>query len=276
MKSAKAKHNQGQSLVELLIAAAVFSLMVSAVVLAIIEGYLSDLQAGQNALALSFAEEGIEAARSIRDNNWNDLTLGTYGLTVSANHWVFQGLEEDLSPKLNQGKRVITIEDAGNNRKLVRSRVTWEIVKGKSAERELATYLTNWHITQAVRQADFLDINTTGARLTGGNQTLSGITFTNTGSTNIVVSKMMLTWTNTRLIERVTLGGTVVWSRTGPGTPLGRQPSGSELDIQDFTLRPGWVNSSAFRFNGNMRRVTFTITVTMVDGSTKTVENIQP
>ena len=136
--------NRGQSLIELLIALGIFVVMVSVVAFLLIDSYISNLQASQNSKAIFLAEEGMEAARSIRDNSWDNLTAGPHGLTISENNWIFQGELEDISDKLPQGKRVITIGDINEDRKKVISQITWELFPARSQEISLVTYLTNW------------------------------------------------------------------------------------------------------------------------------------
>jgi len=134
---------RGQSLIELLIALGIFVVMVSVVAFLLIDSYISNLQASQNSKAIFLAEEGMEAARSIRDNSWDNLTAGPHGLTISENNWIFQGELEDISDKLPQGKRVITIGDIDEDRKKVTSKVSWQVAQ-KENKIELITYLTDW------------------------------------------------------------------------------------------------------------------------------------
>jgi len=276
MMAKKSSLNSGQSLIELLVAAGIFILVASAAVTALIGGQIANLQASQNAIALSLAQEGLEAARSIRDNSWADLTTGSHGLAISANRWVFQGTSEDLSLKLRNANRIVTISSAGSNRMLAQVAINWEIMPGRQAKTELSAYLTNWKIVQAT-EADYLTIDATAATLTNGNRRLKGITLLNTSPTTaITIDKITLTWNNSRLIQTAILGTTTVWSRTGPGTPSGRQPSATVLDIQDYQLAPTVLSTSEFRFNNNMNGAVFSITVTMLDGSQKTINNIAP
>jgi len=90
------------------------------------------------------AEEGMEAVRSIRDNSWDDLSAGSYGLTISNNNWIFQGTEEDVSDQLQTGVRKIIIEEVAPNRKKITSQVGWQFAKLRPQEIQLITYLTNW------------------------------------------------------------------------------------------------------------------------------------
>lgn len=135
---------KGQSLIELLVAIGVFVTVVSAVGLLLIRTYISAPQAIQYSQAVFLAQEGMEAVRSIRNNNWEDLIEGPHGLAVFNNHWVFQGSEEDVSSQLPQGKRKITVENLTPDKKRIVSQVIWESPWQAQDKTELITFLTNW------------------------------------------------------------------------------------------------------------------------------------
>lgn len=134
----------GQSLIEVLVALAIFVLVISVLFALLGNSFLSSRQAQETSQALFLAEEGLEASRSLRDNNWDDLSSGSHGLVIADNHWIFQGTEEDLSSQLNQGKRQIMISDLEPERKLVSSRVWWQISPARNNEVILATVLSHW------------------------------------------------------------------------------------------------------------------------------------
>lgn len=138
------RNQSGQSLIELLIAMAVLVMAVSAITFIILDVYLSDRAGRERTKAVFLAKEGMEVARSIRDNNWASLINGSHGLTLSDNKWIFQGTEEDLSTFLKEGKRKIIIEEIDSNRKRVTSQVTWKLTELRSQNVSLITYLTNW------------------------------------------------------------------------------------------------------------------------------------
>jgi len=138
------KLQKGQSLMELLIAMGVFVMIISAIIFLIIDSYTIHRLGREETIAVFLAEEGLEAVRSIRDSNWNDLQDGNYGLAISGRKWIFQGSEEDLSDALKQGKRVITISTIDADKKEIKSKITWEFKENRSQEIILITYLTNW------------------------------------------------------------------------------------------------------------------------------------
>ena len=101
----------------------------------------------------------------------------------------------------------------------------------------------------------------------GGKQ-LRELYFTNTGDTTVTIDKITFTWSNSRRIEQVFIDNVKVWSDGGPGTPSGTQPSGVELDIQNFTMTPGQTSElNKGQFSGAMSGATLTMTVTFSDGS---------
>lgn len=137
-------HKQGQSLLELIIAVGVFALMVGLLASFILSSYVSGRLANEITKANFLAEEGIEAVRSIRDNNWSDLTPEDHGLVISGNNWIFQGAQEDISGQLKGGVRKIVIEDINPDTKKIISQVSWQFTRDRFQQIELITYLTNW------------------------------------------------------------------------------------------------------------------------------------
>lgn len=135
---------KGQSLIELIVAIAIFSISISVLIFFLLDSYIAGRLAFEMEKANFLAEEGMEAARSIRDNNWQDLTAGNHGLTIFGGHWIFQGAEEDISSELREGTRQVLIEDITLDRKKVTSMVNWQFSEGRPEEVKLISYLTNW------------------------------------------------------------------------------------------------------------------------------------
>lgn len=138
------KNQSGQSLVELIIAMGVIVLVISSVAFLVIDSYASGRLSKEITQASFLAEEGMEAIRSIRDNSWDDLSPGTYGLAISGSNWILQGSPEDISSQLNAGIRTIIIEEIDLDRKKITSQVDWKFVEARPQQVQLITYLTNW------------------------------------------------------------------------------------------------------------------------------------
>ncbi|MDX9892842.1 MAG: prepilin-type N-terminal cleavage/methylation domain-containing protein [Patescibacteria group bacterium] len=151
--------NKGFSLVEVILAVALFGMFATALLGLLMNSYGSDVQARQKDLATLYAQEGMEAVWSIRRQSWNFLNNGTFGLDNSAGYWQF--LEE---ADLLDGRytRTIIIADAcrdgGSNlvdcltpgatvdlyAKKVISKVDYASINGIANSVELSAYLTAW------------------------------------------------------------------------------------------------------------------------------------
>lgn len=131
---------RGFSLVEVLLAVSIFGLIVTALVGGLIFGQQSTALAGARSRATILADEGLEAVRNIRDENFSNLTDGAFGLAISANQWVFSG----TSDTTDIFTRAITISAIDANRKLVTSTVTWQQNPQRTGSVTLTTYLSNW------------------------------------------------------------------------------------------------------------------------------------
>ncbi len=133
-------NSKGFSLVEVLLAVAVFSLIVTGLIGGLIYGEQSTALAGQRARAATLADEGLEAVRNIRDANFSNLTDGTFGLTTTGNQWNLSGAS-DTSDIFS---RAITISTVDANRKSITSSITWQQNPQRGGLVQAVTYLTNW------------------------------------------------------------------------------------------------------------------------------------
>jgi len=270
-------NQSGQSLVELLIAMGVFVLMVSAITFLILDVYLADRAGRERMIATFLAKEGLEAVRSMRDGDFDNLSPGTYGLALSGNKWIFSGSFDTR----NQFTRQVIISDVAGeidqtDIKKVETRVAWQVTPARQVSVTLAEYLTDWEQTQG--DASELSVDISNAEFGAGNKELKKIKIENVGLSNVTIDKITLWWDNSNLIEEIKIDGVKVWSKKGPGTPTGKQPSGTQLDIQDFTLAAssGVLNIDKFKFDGNMTGATFNTTFTMGDGTTKSTGGFSP
>ncbi len=146
-KRHKVSWQNGQTLIELLIAIGIFVIVVSGLAYFILDSYVSGRLAEEIIVANFLAKEGIEAAKSIRDNDWLALDIGEYGLMILGNNWVFSGAEEDVSDLLGKGTRKIIIEElspADPDRKKITSRISWEFTPARIQNVQLVTYFTNF------------------------------------------------------------------------------------------------------------------------------------
>lgn len=261
------KPQNGQSLVELLLAVGVFMISVATIGVLVLDAYVSSRQGVERTQAVLLAREGLEATRSIRDADFDNLTAGTHGIALSGGHWTFSGTS-DIQDRFT---RQIIITDIDADTRRVQSKVSWQISEVRRGSVVLIGYLTDWSQTQG--QAGELDVDTGSVHLDNSGRELRGIKIENVGAGDIVIDKITVWWDKGRRIEEITIDNTTVWSSKGPGSPRGKQQSGTELDIQNFGLAAdsGKKNIDQFKFDGSMTDAGFIILFRMIDGSTKYV-----
>jgi prepilin-type N-terminal cleavage/methylation domain-containing protein len=131
---------KGFSLVELLVSVSIFLVFIIATTN--VTGNVSKevRNSANKQRAAVLAEEAIEASRNIRDENFNNLIDGTYGLSTSTNQWSFSGVS-DLSDIFSRTLNITTIND---NQKRVDVTINWADQISATNTLKLSTYLTNW------------------------------------------------------------------------------------------------------------------------------------
>jgi prepilin-type N-terminal cleavage/methylation domain-containing protein len=140
MSFRKTKNKGGFSLVEVLLAVAIFSLAITPIVTSIIYGQESTALSGALTRATFLASEGIEAVRNIRDENFSNLSDDTHGLAVSDGQWILSG----SSDATEDYKREIIISTVDENTKKIDVNVAWKQNMQRDGLVNLTTYLTNW------------------------------------------------------------------------------------------------------------------------------------
>jgi hypothetical protein len=128
------------STVEAILAASIFAMIVTAFVGAYLYGQEATALGGNRARAALLAEEGLEAARNIRDSGYANLADGTYGLAITGGQWMFSGAEDATGTFT----RRVTVSSVDTRRKLVTSAVTWQQNAQRTGIVSLTTRLTNW------------------------------------------------------------------------------------------------------------------------------------
>jgi len=255
-----ARCSRGQSLIEVLVALGVFVVGIATIGFLVLDANISSRQGVERTQAILLAKEGLEAARSIRDADFDNLTAGTHGIALLSNQWIFSG----ISDVQDQFTRTITVTDLDIDTKKVVSSVTWQFREARPGLVSFTYYLTDWNQTQG--DAGELSVDISGSVLSGGDTQLQGITLENVGFGDIRVDKMTAWWNNINLLTQIRIDSADVY---GPASGV---PSGTEIDITDVVLPQAVAMDINFlQFDDVMAGTDFIIKFIMDDLSTKYV-----
>ncbi|MBI5135379.1 hypothetical protein HZA86_04080 [Candidatus Uhrbacteria bacterium] len=261
---------QGFSLIEAILASALFGLLVTGIVGTLAVGQQSAEFAGRRNRALFLAQETLEAARNLRDSDMTLLLDGTYGLAIVNNQWTFSG----SSDSVDGFTRALTISSIDANTKQITATVNWPQSIGRDGNVSIVTHMTNWRMATQTA-ADTVNIDVNGATVGGsGKSEVQGVEIENFGSMAAIIDKITVSWTKpNQNIKEIKIDSTVVWSNNGPGAPTGTQSSATELDVQNVTIPAGENDYSIDRIKmtGNAEGDTFTLQLKFTDGSVKQV-----
>lgn len=284
------------SQVEILLAIALYGLLVTGVLGVLAVAQRNTSVTGERTRAVALAEEGLEVVANLRNASFSNLANGTYGLALSGNQWTLSG-SSDVSGIFT---RQITISTVDANRKQVTSTVTWQQDPQRTGTVSLVSYLSNWRRASATpsptptstpgggTMGNNLGIDIALAKIGGPNtdppySRLRRMVLSNLGSSPITIDKIKLTWVDLspNVVQRVTAvkmqgNPSTIWEANGVGSPDGPQYSGTTLDVQNYTLNNNASRRIRFWFDQNMVGTKFTIVFTMTDGSTRTLTNFIP
>lgn len=118
----KMSPQRGQSLLEVVLAIALFTLGVVAIGSIVLSTQIAARRSLEGSQAIFLAAEGIAASRVIGYGDFDALTTGTHGLLLQSSNWSFV----DGSDSTQQFVRVITVADISVEVKRVMSTVSWE------------------------------------------------------------------------------------------------------------------------------------------------------
>ncbi len=133
---------RGASLLEIILALAIFALLAGAIASTVLGGFEGISQGDKYLEAELWAREGLEGVRAVRDRAWNELVYATTTLATTTNSWLLTG----VSTAQTHGDLSRTIAFASTTdleSKLVTSTVTFPNRMGQSSIR-LASLLSNW------------------------------------------------------------------------------------------------------------------------------------
>ena len=151
------RNERGFSVVEIILAAAVFMILATGSITVVLQGLDSNRLGEEQAVANQYAVEGIEAVRSIKNQNFASLinTAGT-GIQRVSNVWAFSGSNNIFDSKYTRALTVSDVQrDGGGNiveaggtldklTKKITSTVSWNFSPTRSNSVVLTSYLTDY------------------------------------------------------------------------------------------------------------------------------------
>ncbi|MDA3802274.1 MAG: hypothetical protein PF488_00015 [Patescibacteria group bacterium] len=157
-------NKKGFALVDVILGITLFAIVLIFTVPTFLYGQESAVIEGKRQRAIKQAQAGLEIVRNIRDNNWTDITPGTFGIQEANPGWTLTG----SSDTNGEFTRKIDIELIDVNRYLVRSTVNWEQNRQRHGEVSFETRLTNFQKETIPEPTDyFYEITMANDWLTG-------------------------------------------------------------------------------------------------------------
>lgn len=130
----------GQSLIEILIAVAIFTTVVGAITIAFSGGQIAAVDAEKAINAGEYAIEGREALRSIASQSWGELTDGNHGLEFVSGVW---GLSSESDAR-GDFTRTIAIATLDSNTKIATTTISWVSGPFRNQKTEIVEQLMRW------------------------------------------------------------------------------------------------------------------------------------
>ena len=280
--SGRWSNRNGSLILEALVAIGVAALCFTALVSVWMMQSFSDAKNSDRLEALFRAKEGVAALESMDFANLTPTESGALRFqgnqlsVVGGNEYLGGGVIRTISVvAVNRDADCLYSVSGGTadpDSLTLSSTVTWTDVLGQARALTSTKMRTRFEGPEGtcfkLEEAAQVAFGLSEANWHGQKQ-LREVYIENTGSDAVTIDKVTITWSNGRTIDQVFLSETKVWSASGPGTPSGNQPSGTELDTQDEVIRAlQTVEMHKTQFSGNMIGTTVTIDLEFSDGST--------
>lgn len=153
------KKQSGQSILEVIVAMAIFALISAALATMAVGSFNALIQGGEYSRAEALAQEALEAIKSIKDKAWNEGRYDQTAITALGGSWTYEG--EGVSEEIDGYTRFIFFNDVCRDSnddivpcpglyndihaKEVVAQISWESGSGKNNIIERKTYITNWN-----------------------------------------------------------------------------------------------------------------------------------
>lgn len=212
------ENQKGSLLIEILLVTFLFGVLATGFMSTILISSEASRQGIEYVIASGYIKEGIEAVRSIRDQDWGNITNGTHGLITSGSAYGFHDTSNVLNSRYT---RTITLEDVyrtgsligdiaasgilDSNTKKVTVNVTWSILDGNTQNIDSVFYVMNWAEVSAWTQ-------TLTAGFTAGFENSTTVTSSSDGEVQLADTDA--DWDDTQVHHTINLPGSGNWETT--------------------------------------------------------------
>lgn len=153
----------GQSVLEIIVAMAIFALISASLTSLILTSFATYTRSGEIALAENLADEALEAVRSVGDRDWYELSMDEAVVDTASNRWalaagtgeligdkyfrtiVFSPVYRDASHAFVPATATGAVLDPDSKR--VEVRVEWGLENGASSYAWRQALVTNWNFS---------------------------------------------------------------------------------------------------------------------------------
>ncbi|PIR64100.1 MAG: hypothetical protein COY81_01930 [Candidatus Pacebacteria bacterium CG_4_10_14_0_8_um_filter_43_12] len=153
--SRNTKLTLGFSIIELLVAMSLFLIVVVTGLTTVIYSFTINRRSVEETGAVLLSQEGLEAVRSIRDQDWNSLTPGTYGIDASGGNWTLSGSNNTIDDYTREiiieavqrdgsGAVVLSGGTVDPDTYRVISQTQWNFIPSQTNTIRFVEYFSNW------------------------------------------------------------------------------------------------------------------------------------
>ncbi|MBI1812967.1 hypothetical protein HY285_00870 [Candidatus Peregrinibacteria bacterium] len=158
----------GTLLLDVILGIALFTIFLAALSRTLINGEEATEASGDRVRGTSIAQQAIEAAQSIRDQNFSLLTVGTHGVRVNSTtgKWEFNGSQSSSSGGYLTS---VTVDSMSDDSVFVTATTTWSRIPNRPGSVSLSMILSLWQKTLQIGNWGTLTL--TGSYVVAGGST---------------------------------------------------------------------------------------------------------
>lgn len=250
----------GISIIEVLIAVSVFTIIVSAAVFLFLDGFRASYYSLRHTKATFLAQEAIEAVNMIAAEDFDGVLEGVHGLVLSSGVWSFDGAED-----VQDGyTRSVTITDVDVDTKDVVSQVVWNSSPARGSEVIVESRVYDWRQTQG--DAEGFSVGLQNVSLSASSTSVENIELYTNASSSLVIDEMKVSWSGGGFLYDILVGTSTVYTVL----PQEGVSSGEVIDIDDYTLesQSGTTTIGHINFSEPLEGSAIQVTYILTDGST--------